>query len=469
MQTKMQINIIYGAAGAGKTTYLRGVVKKEVEERGTKLKDIACVSFTKEGAIQIKNKVKLEFPKSKDKDYPYYGTLHSLCFHHLKFNRAMIIGRKKYKEFSEALGMHFTGYYTEDLHHNDDIYLFLYDLHRNNPKAIKDYLPIVDTKIYNFVKENFKDFKKHHALFDFTDLMQLFIEKKEILPVKVAIIDEAQDLTTLQWKMVWTAFKDCERIYIAGDDDQAIYQWSGADVDYFLGLKGDNVTILNKSWRLPKSVLWFSNNVTKMISHRVEKNVEPTDKTGQVIQVNQLDEVIITKNESWLFLSRNHYYLRQIEQWLRDKGLPFKNKDGTTIKESEVQLIKIYEHWRNTLDITPVEMTNLKLILKQDFSINQVWYDAFDWDETKIMHYRDFIKNKHTLEDWNIKVSTIHSTKGSEADNVVVLQDITKTVYENLQNNPDTEHRVFYVAITRARSNLFIVQGHDKYEYKFYK
>ena len=47
-----------------------------------------------------------------------------------------------------------------------------------------------------------------------------------------------QDLSPLQWDVAHVIEKHSERIYCAGDDDQAIYRWAGADVDHFIGLNG---------------------------------------------------------------------------------------------------------------------------------------------------------------------------------------------------------------------------------------
>ena len=58
-----------------------------------------------------------------------------------------------------------------------------------------------------------------------------------------------------------------------------------------------------------------------------------------------------------------------------------------------------------------------------------------------------------------IRVSTIHQAKGGECDNVVVLLDLGKLVYRAYVKNPDDEHRVFYVAFTRAKENLYIVEA----------
>ena len=41
-----------------------------------------------------------------------------------------------------------------------------------------------------------------------------------------------------------------ERMYCAGDDDQAIYEWAGADVEHFINLPGGS-EVLEQSYRIP--------------------------------------------------------------------------------------------------------------------------------------------------------------------------------------------------------------------------
>ena len=50
----------------------------------------------------------------------------------------------------------------------------------------------------------------------------------------VVFIDEAQDLSLMQWdikRSIWNKTKDS---FIAGDDDQAIFRWAGFDVNTFI-------------------------------------------------------------------------------------------------------------------------------------------------------------------------------------------------------------------------------------------
>ena len=70
--------------------------------------------------------------------------------------------------------------------------------------------------------------------------------------IEVLIVDEAQDLSLVQWNVIKNLTSKCKRAYIAGDDDQAIFKWAGADVNTFQSYPGDSI-ILNKSFRIPQS------------------------------------------------------------------------------------------------------------------------------------------------------------------------------------------------------------------------
>ena len=73
----------------------------------------------------------------------------------------------------------------------------------------------------------------------------------------------------------------------------------------------------------------------------------------------------------------------------------------------------------------------------------------------------DIFKNKA-----RIRLSTIHGIKGGESDNVIVISDISYKTWRKFNVEPDDEHRVFYVAVTRARKNLFLLHPETKYSYE---
>jgi len=460
----MKVNIIFGPPGTGKTTRLLEILSNELKEYEPE--EIAYVSFTKEGANQGKNRSMKELEISQNR-MPYFRTLHSIAFKEVKMNRAQVINKKSYKQFSKKMGMYFTGYYTEDLKHNDDQYLFFNILHRNNPKTAQNYLQNLDTEKLKHVSYNYKRFKEHFKIFDYTDMIELFNKNNKSLPVKIAIVDEAQDLTTLQWEMIWIAFRNCDKVYIAGDDDQAIYEWSGADVNYFLNLDG-TIEILKHSYRLPKDILNFSKKITDMIINRVVKDYKGIKEKGTVEHIESLNEVNFNNGETWMVLCRNRYFLNDIEEYIRNKGLLYTKFKELSIKNEEIKAITLYEKIRKNMIMNEAEEIRLKKHLHEVFDLRTPWYDNFNWDQDKIIYYRDIISNKTNLKKYNIKIETIHSVKGDEADNVILLTDISKQVYINLQNNPDSEHRVFYVGCTRAKKNLYILYGKTKYQYIFY-
>ena len=59
-----------------------------------------------------------------------------------------------------------------------------------------------------------------------------------------------------------------------------------------------------------------------------------------------------------------------------------------------------------------------------------------------------------------VKLSTIHSAKGGEAENVLLILDNTKMIREAIEKNPDKEdeeNRIWYVGVTRTKQNLYIM------------
>ena len=79
--------------------------------------------------------------------------------------------------------------------------------------------------------------------------------------------------------------------------------------------------------------------------------------------------------------------------------------------------------------------------------------------------YIAYIERRGELitDDPRIKLSTIHAMKGGEDENVAVYTGTTQACIEG--NHPEDEHRVFYVAVTRAKQNLYLIESDKKYRY----
>jgi superfamily I DNA/RNA helicase len=456
------IHMLFGAPGCGKTTRLMGILTEELKTNDPNR--IAFVSFTRKGTYEGVERAKQLYNLTED-DLPYFRTLHSIAFRAGNYTKHDMISKSDYKAFSDALGMKFTGYYSEEFYSNDDKYLFMHFMKRNNPRVAKTYTNTLDTPTLKMVEYNYARYKAFEKVHDFTDIIERFVEAGEPLPVDIAIIDEAQDLTTLQWRMCEVAFSNCKRIYVAGDDDQAIYEWSGADVEYFLKLKAQKKEILDQSYRLQKKILTVAKGVSRMIGMRVEKNFAPISDEGDVFMYNSVNDIKLNTNESWYFITRNNWYLSRYRAFLQQQSRVYIDKENLSYDAKQIEAINVFESARKRKTLTDTEEMKLKLHINGAIDLTKPWYEVMNFDNDTIAYYRDLVKNKTNLQDRSITVNTIHGVKGGEADNVVLMLDFTKAVRHNLERNPDSELRCLYVAVTRAKKHLHIVHSTSKNGY----
>lgn len=462
------LSMIFGAPGCGKTTHLIKLLEDILAKYDPD--KVAFVSFTKKGSYEGRDRA-VEHFGYKEKDLPFFRTIHSLAFRDLGMSRYDMINHRNYREFSKAMGMNFLGYYTEDLVNNDDKYLAYCSLRKNNMAKAKEVEATLDYSKAMLIERNYERYKKEVGIKDFDDLIVEFVQNNRALPVKVAIIDEAQDLTSLQWKFCEVAFRDCDTVYIAGDDDQAIYEWSGADVYEFLKYKGNpgtQVTILNQSYRLRKNILDYSKSITHMISERVDKNFNPISEGGSIQYHSSVEEIPVHNMESYYFLSRNRMFLSQYREYLMGKGLVFYHKGESSVDLGLYEAIRRYERLRQSGATDLGKDMKISPYLRKDRTEGSPWYDAFALTPELSKYYRDLFRNKTDVSSCNITVNTIHGVKGGEADNVVVYLGVTKRVYENFtlsRETLDSELRCLYVALTRTKKNLHIIYPDTKFGY----
>jgi superfamily I DNA/RNA helicase len=99
------------------------------------------------------------------------------------------------------------------------------------------------------------------------------------------------------------------------------------------------------------------------------------------------------------------------------------------------------------------------LVNKYGLKTRAIWHQALDRisDEEKEYFLSALRQGESLTGEPRIHISTIHGSKGGEADNVLLLTDMSPKTYTSYQENQDDEARVFYVAATRAKKNLHII------------
>jgi len=482
----MQTRLILGGPGSGKTTRLLDIMEEELQ-RGVTPERIAFVSFTGKAAEEAKVRASKKFDYDMD-EFPYIRTLHSMCYRRLGVKHGRVMTMKDYKKIAQTLGVQLSFYLVNPddvaIMKDGDKMIHFHNLARAMKINIKEVweksnqeFPFGRLTQWVATCEMYKE--KFNKL-DYTDMLSQFVDGGYPVPVEIAIIDEAQDLTNLQWDVVNTAFVNVEKKYIAGDDDQAIYEWAGADINTFLDLEYSELEVLPVSYRLPHKVFKFASIFAdKFIKTRFKKDWNACEKNeeGFIKHIASISDVDLTK-DSWFLLARNSCFLKEYKDIARKQGVRYIFKGQDSIDADDLKTIQDYIKWQKG---APLSMVNIKKIftylgikkiiptgksLMTSFTgnLNVPWHECFKKIplETRV-YYQEVFKQEGILESFNesrIIINTIHSVKGGEADYVVINPNLTQRTYHNLfssDTGADAEGRVFYVGATRAKKGVYIL------------
>lgn len=482
--TNKTIKII-GPPGTGKTRALIEEVKKHLDA-GIPPDRIGYLAFTRKAANEARDRAKDAF-NFTDEDLPYFRTIHSFAFRQLGLSTHQMVGKEDYDYLGDLLGLEIRGSFTnyEDGYYESpvgDKIVFIESVARNMKTDIEEAWRMYDNEsillpeLKRYAK-TFEQYKVNKMLLDYTDILSKFVKEASIPKLDVLFIDEAQDLSPLQWEAVNAIKRKTDIVYFAGDDDQCIYRWAGADVSKFISLEGD-VRVLSVSYRLPDRIREYASTISSKINNRLQKRYDSNLSGGKVEYVVDIEEVDLSDG-TWFLVARNSYLLKRFEGLCMREGFSFENfkgwspvrsdaliairlwtslTRGKSILGEDFNYIKAYRSGLENINlVSDVEYT-MEMIPEISGMSQVIWHKALDKISPRLREY--FIaalrRNENLISEPRIKISTIHGVKGGEADNVLILPDMSKQTYETMLSNEEDEHRVFYVAATRAKKALYL-------------
>ena len=488
--------IILGPPGTGKTTKLIRLVEDALS-RGVPPDRIGYFSFTVKAATEAMERARAKF-KLEKKDLPNFSTLHSMCFKQLGIKRHEVLSGARMKEFAEYAGVEISGNISEDGtssgFSSGDRLLFMENLSRIRQIPLQTLHSMDDDglsrgRLLDFAAR-LQEFKEAHGLLDFTDMLSDFLRQRIKVNLEELFIDESQDLSALQWRVVERLAEGCKRVAVAGDDDQAIYRWAGADVDHLIDMRGD-VKVLNQSYRVPRTIQDLANSVISGVRHRREKKWAAREADGRVDQTMSFNNVDCSSGQI-LVLARNIYVIaEQIEPALRHQGILYRRLpyENWSVGERTLRAMTMWERLRKGGLATVKEIREIYGLMtlgrgvKRGFKTlsgheedtchdlrwmkkeggllrEDEWYDALDMiPRSQIGYIRKALQRGENLRKVpRVTISTIHGSKGGEADHVVIMKEMASRTYQEMQKNPEDERRVWYVAATRARERLTLVE-----------
>tara|TARA_R100000664_G_scaffold33571_1_gene51074 strand:- start:1360 stop:2874 length:1515 start_codon:yes stop_codon:yes gene_type:complete len=494
---------IFGPPGCGKTTTLLNMVDKYLAD-GIQSNEIGFFAFSRKAAKEAKERAAIRFNLDPDKDLMYFRTLHSFAYRMIGLKDSQLMKNEHFRDLSKHIGINLTTIkpsgQVEDSELSSSIsdhpILSLINLSRLKKISLrqeydKSELMHTWTEV-SYADRCYKKYKEVNGLVDYTDMLSIFSESAEKFcpKFKVAFMDEAQDLCALQWDIAHAIELKSDKMYVAGDDDQAIYRWSGADPDYLIHLEGGSET-LSQSYRIPAQVHNVAEKIVNRISHRFSKKYLPRKEKGSVQRVFRAGELDMSEG-TWLVLAQARYMLYPIEDELKNSGYLFEKLNGyRSIPEKLSEAVNGWEQLRKGESVSLATaqtiysymsgngvkiargFKKIKGLEEEMYTLNRlqkehglligediIWHEAMDKLPQADRAYVVALLRRG--EKFNakprIKVSTIHQAKGGEADNVVLHTDLSAAA-ARIQN--DDTHRVFYVAVTRTRKNLYLVEPED--------
>lgn len=320
-------------------------------------------------------------------------------------------------------------------------------------------------------------------MIDFDDMLEKSLVKNiEFKPYKLVLVDEAQDLSKLEWQVISKIARNTEELVLVGDDDQSIYGWKGSDARIFQKwpCKKECVRSLPKTYRLPPAVYKVVMKIQGEIQHRLGTKFEcDPNKEGSFGFIDSLRVLAnsINSKSDVIMCARTNSLAKNFKNFCIDYGLIFKEKNyahdrGTSFRtifeqEDRKELIKAWETLQSGgliqgkqylkmvkklqpglieygkkgalehADTQPPELQDPDLYLSfEDIKnkyyfqgdINCKWFEILKFETDSVLFRDNNHLNEYLRTCWerdpnlesNIKIAPIHSVKGMEADIVVV-------------------------------------------------
>jgi len=431
VKSRAKYTLVQAGAGTGKTRTIIERVKYMLDTRMVKAPSIAVFTFTNNAAQEVRARLKTE---GNNVGKVAISTFNSWCFQSLKSFTS-----SKYNGYTSSSPEDFTSTIGElaqkfGIEGESKLKLIQNILSYRVNKKVKlreAYDEVnIDSKIsYKQIKsvwQGYKKYKKENQLLDYDDQLECFflelgknsefLEKVRSTYMHI-IMDEMQDSNIIQWRILKRLTKAGCSLFCVGDPAQGIYSFRGADTkyldDFSKKFKGGDVKYLVDNYRSTPELLALTNAVRKEINTEykdLSENVPSGPKPCFSKFINLGDVA------------------KHIAQVIK-----IKLDDGQELEEIKV------------LARTNTQVGKLTRLI-------EAYYAALIQNDKDDEHYKFGVFNSLVL--------TIHSAKGMEFDICFVVDPRIEGVNaKEYQDSKDEHLRLHYVALTRARQELYLCKS----------
>lgn len=567
--------LVLAIPGSGKTTMLLERIKFLSEHIDSS--KILNLTFSRIQANDMK--------KRFDSKGSNFMTIHAFCYliirnYLKKYNRQvnLIEDEKIYNKFN-LVGEIYKSINNKKMS-KEDLNLFFQKVSfMKNSLLDISYLKKVEISNAEKIYLEYEKIKKQKHLLDFDDMqvyaLKLLEDEKLLKSIKNKYkyfqLDEGQDTSLLQFKILEKIVMPENNLLVVADDDQSIYSFRASNPTYLLNFtkiyKDAKIMTLDTNYRSGKEIIKLASTFIKQNKNRYKKDFKVNRKNPSQIKIKSFKNFSkeyayilenIDKNENTGILFRNNISAISLISYLLENNIDFSiNSKIMDFFESKIfldmiNIINFSNDFNNVEIFSEIYYKISSYLSKDDIEkliykpVNENIFEFFENSdiedfkkdalfniEKKLKHlrkleidkkisfiyqslyYKDYIdmlsrkykeetvnkdiyieslkyftkscenldqvyekikiieKKSKSLSENNLKLSTIHSSKGLEYDTVFVI-DLIKNEFpiildeENYFERLEEERRIFYVGLTRARDSLYILTLKNRNNKKVY-
>lgn len=363
-------SLVIAGAGSGKTRVLTYKIAYLLS-RGMKPWNILALTFTNKAANEMKQRIGALVGDDVAK-YLYMGTFHSIFSRILRVEAERLGYANNFTIYDESDSRSLIKTIIKEMQLDDKVYKpasvhSRISMAKNNllfpdeyaktrgliERDVEQKVPAVSA-IYSAYCERCK---KANAM-DFDDLLtntyRLLvsdngIRKKYAERFRYILVDEYQDINSVQQKIVWLLSEVNMRVCAVGDDAQSIYAFRGANIDNILDFQkqfaGTRLFKLERNYRSTQRIVQAANSLIRHNERQIPKDVYSCNAEGDKLSVkpaySDREEAIIVCNEikrikridkcgynDFAVLYRTNSQSRSFEEAMRKVSIPYKIYGG---------------------------------------------------------------------------------------------------------------------------------------------
>lgn len=302
---------IVACAGSGKTEVITRRIANILTTRPeVKPENIVAFTFTEKAAASLRQRVEKVLGEQRNANIPtdgmYVGTIHAFCWHLLcthsdRFSGFRILDTVKahlfVERYSEKCGMRKLDLVPGVF--NNPLFLECMEKMADSYEVQSEW-----TEQQRNAFESYRNCLKEYRFLDFNMLLFETLKELEtnkalrdyISTIQYLVVDEYQDISDLQERLIEMIYRGGANICVVGDDDQTIYQFRGSNADNMVSFSKRYPNVrqirLECNFRCAPEIVEMADTVIRNNENRLEKMMHPSENQASgVVEAIECDDL----------------------------------------------------------------------------------------------------------------------------------------------------------------------------------